>query len=105
MKNVINHYNRKGEYTGSSVSCPWWLTPDGFRLIFGTPFAILVFCITPLITLTGLIGTAVYVRKMKAKGRRVERIRPSWSTIAYTVTFNLMWIFWFFFIVLGYSPV
>lgn len=66
---MYNHYNKNGEYTGSSVKVPKVCNPAFLAAIFG-PLQILLFCFTPIFTAWALVSLLIYRRKIKKLANR-----------------------------------
>ena len=98
MSNYIyNHYNKNGEYTGSTVRCPGWMSPNFIDAI-GSPILIcILFPLTPVITAWVVIGSLAYAnhrKKLKVKLKKEEPI--SRNLIAWIIFMNFLWIIWLF---------
>lgn len=97
MRNSIyNHYNKNGEYTGSTVRCPGWMSPNFISAIGNPIIIIILFPLTPIITAWVVIGTWAYAnrrKKLKVKSKK-EPIR--WNFLAWTIFMNFLWVIWLF---------
>lgn len=94
MQPIYNHYNKNGEYTGSTVKCPGWMSPNFIATIGSPILTMLTFIIFPLITAWVLIGTWAYKRRMKRLGRKIPKEKVSWYWLSWTIVMNLMWVVW-----------
>ena len=98
MNNTIyNHYNKNGEYTGSTVRCPGWMSPNFILAIANPIITIILFPLTPIITAWVVIGSLAYAnhrKKLKVKFKKEEPI--SRVLIAWIIFMNFLWIIWLF---------
>lgn len=99
MSNYIyNHYNKNGEYTGSTVKCPGWLSPNFIKAI-GNPILIsILFPLTPVITAWIIIGSLVYYYKRRKLGVRFmdKKDLKKFTFIPWTIFMNFLWVVWLF---------
>ena len=97
MSNYIyNHYNKNGEYTGSTVRCPDWMSPN-FISTIGNPILIcILFPLTPVITAWVIIGSWAYSNRRRKLGVRVKKEPKKFELIAWIIFMNFLWVVWLF---------
>ena len=97
MSNYIyNHYNKNGEYTGSTVRCPGWMSPNFISAIANPVITIILFPLTPIITAWVVIGSWAYIYKMKKLNLKLKKEPKNWNMIAWTIFMNCLWVVWLF---------
>lgn len=93
---IYNHYNRKGEYTGSSVRCPGWMSPNFIAAIANPIVTIITFPLTPILTAWIAIAILAYNRRMKKLQVKLKPQKTNWNLIAWTIFMNILWVVWLF---------
>lgn len=97
MNNTIyNHYNRNGEYTGSTVKCPGWMSPNFISAVANPLITIILFPLTPVLTAWVIIGSLAYYNRRRKLGVRVKKEPKNWNMIAWTIFMNSLWVVWLF---------
>lgn len=97
MSNYIyNHYNKNGEYTGSTVRCPGWMSPNFISAIANPVITIILFPLTPILTAWVVIGSWAYIHKMKKLNLKLNKEPKNWNMIAWTIFMNCLWVVWLF---------
>lgn len=97
MNNTIyNHYNKNGEYTGSTVKCPGWMSPNFISAVANSIIAIILFPLTPILTAWVVIGSWAYIHKMKKLNLKLKKEPKNWNMIAWTIFMNCLWVVWLF---------
>lgn len=98
MNNTIyNHYNKNGEYTGSTVRCPGWMSPNFISAVANPIIIIILFPLTPIITAWVVIGTLAYSHwRKKRLTVKLKKQPKNWNMIAWTIFMNCIWVVWLF---------
>jgi hypothetical protein len=96
MSSIYNHYNENGEYTGSTVKCPGWMSPNFIGAIGSPIITILLFPLTPIITVWVIIATWAYKKRLKKLKVKRKPQPTSWNMIAWTIFMNILWVVWLF---------
>lgn len=93
---IYNHYNKNGEYTGSTVRCPGWMSPNFISAIANPILTIILFPLTPVITAWIIIGSWAYSNRRRKLGVRVKKEPKKFGFIAWTIFMNSLWVVWLF---------
>lgn len=93
---IYNHYNKNGEYTGSTVRCPGWMSPNFISAIANPILATILFPLTPVITAWIVIAIIAYDNRMKKLGVNRKPQPTNRNRVAWTIFMNLLWIVWLF---------
>lgn len=97
MKNTIyNHYNKNGEYTGSTVRCPGWMSPNFIKAIANPICLIILFPLTPVLTIWIAIGSLAFSHRRKRLGIKIKKEPVSFGMIAWVTFINFLWVIWLF---------
>ena len=93
---IYNHYDRNGEYTGSWVRCPSWMSPNFIGAIANPIAMIILFPLTPALTAWIVIGILAYKHRINKLGIKLRKQKTNWNMIAWTIFMNILWIVWLF---------
>lgn len=93
---IYNHYNKNGEYTGSSVRCPGWMSPNFISAIANPIATIILFPLTPILTAWIIIGILAYKNRIRKLGVKRKEEPTNWNMIAWTIFMNVLWVVWLF---------